>query len=172
MVENCTFTDSGSPGLACPSLHSLPFICSRGRREPCGWGSMHHLQALSGEIAAIHHDQRSPSNSTGRAINCRDTVALGHRERGGGVPGLMGVWVLTYTSPIPPSHPGVNQPEPQGHPAEALPPPLANVVTCPWIPTSELSGLSFCPSGSFLKLLSCLAFRCGWVSLGKANLLF
>lgn len=61
--------------------------------SPAGGGARATSRLYLGEIAAIHHDQRSPSNSTGRAINCRDTVASGPRERGGGAPVLVGVCV-------------------------------------------------------------------------------
>lgn len=76
--------------------------------SPAGGGAQATSRLYLGEIAAIHHDQRSPSNSTGRAINCRDTVASRPRERGGGAPGLMGVCAFTYASPFPPQPPGVN----------------------------------------------------------------
>lgn len=64
----------------------------------------------------------------------------------------------------------INQAELQGHPAEALPLPLANFATCPWILDSELPGAVLLLP--FWKLLSVLLSEVAGVSLGKVNLLF
>lgn len=72
------------PVLASPSLLLLP--CPSSPSE----GSPHHLLAPSREIAAIHQEQQSPSNPIGKAINFRDIVASGFRDRNGGC--VQGTW--------------------------------------------------------------------------------
>lgn len=75
---------SSSPGLA-----SLP----------CSALHLHPLQLHPQEIATIYHDQQSPSNPKGRAVNFRDTVASGFRARSSGcVQGTLGL--LASTPPV------------------------------------------------------------------------
>ena len=63
--------------------------------------------APSQEIATIYHDQQSPSNPKGRAINFRDTVASGFRARSSGcVQGTLRLLAPTsrvhkHRSPLP-----------------------------------------------------------------------
>lgn len=154
----------GLPSLACSALRLLR------RRE----GSVHHLPAPSQEIATIHHDQRSPSNPTGRAINFRDTVASGFGERNGGC--VQGT--LRPRDRFPPAQ--TPQPPPHPLPTKVVQPGAGSPGSCrhchvssPWFSHFEMiCGLKRTTSTAFLltfqKLLGCL-LRMAGMSAGKAN---